>query len=489
MAIETSLLLAALPSLEHSSWCVCSRSTDLLQATIDCSFRTARLALTLTFPGSCHRGFTPYILYVTAVQASRSMPPARTHNAQGRQKSCSQCVKGKRKCDTGQPRCARCSRRGLSCVYPQQPSQQRATPTLDEFFNQHDEAAVVANEPLHSNVALSPFNLVEELHATAPNDQLFDFDLSSAVTSLSSLENLAGTWNDEATMVVPHNFYNSAKPLSFSWADLDSLAKSRVGYAMDQLKLAPKTIVEANATLWSHAALYDEYMPRPMQDAQAACALYNAKNKVNADFVNRHIMNRVEELLVTPIPSAAAEVAAHAHALMLYQIMFVFGGDICLHSHIEALLPHLEEVGSTLLDLCRQEVDPTGTLPLYPSTIAQNAWRFYILRETLRRIVLSLYQFLAICHLLLGRRDTCAPDLARGHTVTLSAHLWRAGSAFDFAVAWNTKKHFVVRDLDFTEVLRDAQPDDVDEFGKTMLVGLQGVDDVKGWFYTRGGTF
>ena len=71
--------------------------------------------------------------------------------------------------------------------------------------------------------------------------------------------------------------------------------------------------------------------------------------------------------------------------------------------------------------------------------------------------------------------------------MTFSAQLWRAKSAFDFALAWNKKQHFLVCDLDFTEVLRDAQPDDIDDFAKTMLVGLQGIDDVKGWLYNRGG--
>jgi hypothetical protein len=258
---------------------------------------------------------------------------------------------------------------------------------------------------------------------------------------------------------------------------------------MDQLKLAPQTIVGANSTLWSHAALYDEYMPRTMQDAQAACALFNAKNNTNTNFVIRHITKRVEELLATPIPTATVEVAARAHALLLYQIIFVFGADVRLHSNISALFPHLEEVGSALLEICKNVVDPTGPLPLYPCTTAWNAWRSFILRETLRRTVLSLYQFLAICHLLLGQRDTCTPSLARGNRVTLSTHLWRAESAFDFAVAWNERKHFVVCDLDFAEVLSDAKPDDLDEFAKSMLVGLQGVDDVKGWYYMRGGTF
>jgi hypothetical protein len=342
---------------------------------------------------------------------------------------------------------------------------------------------------VETDVALTPFHS-EELHrASTLDDQFLDFDFPTAVTSLSSLEYLTGPSNDLGTQIVPHILYNSVKATSSSWTNIDSVAKSRVGYVMKQLKLAPETIVKTNATLWSHTALYDEYMPRPMQDAQAACALYNARNDINADFITRHITSRVEELVTTTMPTSHIDVAARAHALMLYQVMFVFGGDVRLHCHIEALLPYIEEVGVALLGLCRQEGDPTGTLPLYPSTIARDTWRLFILRETLRRTVLSLHQFVALCHLLLGRRDSCAPGLEQGIKVTLSAQLWRAESAFDFAVAWNERKHFVVHDLDFAEVLRDAQPGDIDDFAKTMLVGLQGIDDINGWFYTRGGTF
>ena len=54
-------------------------------------------------------------------------------------------------------------------------------------------------------------------------------------------------------------------------------------------------------------------------------------------------------------------------------------------------------------------------------------------------------------------------------------------------MAWNDKNHFLVKELDFTEVLRVAQPDDLDVFANMMLVGLQGIDDVRGWYHTRGG--
>ena len=73
--------------------------------------------------------------------------------------------------------------------------------------------------------------------------------------------------------------------------------------------------------------------------------------------------------------------------------------------------------------------------------------------------------------------------------VTLSANLWKAVSAFDFAVAWNERQHYLVKDFDFTELLENARPDDIDMFGRMLLTGVRGIDDVKGWFHTRGGVF
>ncbi len=148
---------------------------------------------------------------------------------------------------------------------------------------------------------------------------------------------------------------------------------------------------------------------------------------------------------------------------------------------------HLEEIGYSLLDLSGQQTDPFDALPLYPSTEACAAWKSYIYRETLRRTVLSLYQFVAICRVLSGRLEHCASRLSRGNIVTVSAHLWQAESAFDFALAWNSQEHFLIHDLDFTELLKNGRSEDVDEFTKTMLVGLHGVDNVRGWLYTKGG--
>ena len=60
-----------------------------------------------------------------------------------------------------------------------------------------------------------------------------------------------------------------------------------------------------------------------------------------------------------------------------------------------------------------------------------------------------------------------------------------APSAFDFAVAWNGEDHLFVEDLEF-DGLKCAKADNIDAFGRMVMVSLMGIDDVRGWFYMRG---
>lgn len=58
----------------------------------------------------------------------------------------------------------------------------------------------------------------------------------------------------------------------------------------------------------------------------------------------------------------------------------------------------------------------------------------------------------------------------------------------DFAIAWKEKKHFVVTKHGFNEVLRDAAADDIDLFGRMLVVGALGIDEARLWFYNKGGS-
>jgi hypothetical protein len=411
----------------------------------------------------------------------------RTTNSQGRQKSCSECAKAKRKCGLEQPHCARCTRQHLSCIYPPRPGAQAAIPPTN--------AAEVPTDMVFPQPPAGITDLVNDgvefdfdLPAMPTNStaEILDFDFCTGANSLDALSEMLASQSNQ----INHTALQAVsapvrKP--FTSAHLSPYAKSRVEYSFEHIKLAPKMMVEQACTPWSHPMLYEEYMPRSLQDAHAACALYITMNDVNSEHVARYITSRAQELVTSATPITPIEILAHTQALMLYQAMLLSSGGIRLWALADTLLPYLEDMGAALLPIAAEESEIPETIPLYPSTVARTAWKSYIFRESARRTVLCAYHIAIMWTLFSGQFKTCSRDHSLRNLVSLSAHLWRATNPFDFAMAWNDKNHFLVKELDFTEVLRIAQPDDLDVFANMMLVGLQGIDDVRGWYHTRGG--
>ncbi|KAF2133285.1 hypothetical protein P153DRAFT_282877 [Dothidotthia symphoricarpi CBS 119687] len=328
------------------------------------------------------------------------------------------------------------------------------------------------------------FDLDTDHIPIACNTELLDFDLSAEIGSLGSLNAFLQKPAHSEDQIAPRSLVGQP----FCATDLAPSINSRMGYAIEQLKLVPKMMVDTNATPWSHPMLYNAQMPRYFQDVRAACALYIAMNNTNTEFVKNYIILRVEELTASSISTAPADLLTRAHALMLYQLMLMFGGDMSHNGLAETLLPHMEQAGESLLGCASQQVDPTDPVPLYPSVAARSAWTSFIFRESVRRTILAIFHLISLCRLRRGQVTLCPYSISQNNKVTISAHLWFAKDAVDFAVAWNEKNHFLVKELDFTDVLRDAGFDDLDIFAKIILVGLQGIDDVKGWLYMRGGT-
>ncbi|OAL00325.1 hypothetical protein IQ06DRAFT_143530 [Phaeosphaeriaceae sp. SRC1lsM3a] len=413
------------------------------------------------------------------------MPPdrSRSANTQGRQKSCFECAKGKRKCDLGNPSCARCSKQRLRCTYPQSLSQAKTAPA---DTNENNDLGISDDFQLPMNLDdIDPASF--SMGFDVPPLPVAEFDIDIGISNLESLNQMLYNSPDAEDRLALERAYSGIEK-SFSIAYIAPFAKSRVRWSIEQLKLVPKSIVKQGSTPWQHPMLYQEYMPRCLQDAYGACALYIAKNDDNEDFVTRFLKDRSEEVCLDERPQQPVEILSRAHALMLYQIMLVFGGDIRLYSQAERLLPCLEETGLALIGLCNEQVDTSGSVPLYPMAVARASWNAYIFRESLRRTVLCLFQLITMCNLLRGQLKSCSTHLGLGGKLTISAQLWNAKTAFDYALAWNNRRHFLVNELDFTEVLKEAMPEDIDTIGKMMMIGLQGEDDIRGWFYTRGGS-
>lgn len=206
----------------------------------------------------------------------------------------------------------------------------------------------------------------------------------------------------------------------------------------------------------------------------------------NSAFVLRHVISRSEELLASPEPTAPLEILSRTQALLLYAIILFFDGDIGARFRADAVMDRLEDWGRSLQPLTSEDaLPPTTKLLYYPTTASNIAWKIWTLRESARRTFVACFFFLSAYHLMKGNYEYCRNHVARTITFTASAHLWSASTLQDFTACWNEKAHFVVRNLDFEEVIGCASADDLDAFGKMLLIAYMGEDASRDWFYIR----
>jgi hypothetical protein len=216
-----------------------------------------------------------------------------------------------------------------------------------------------------------------------------------------------------------------------------------------------------------------------------------SKNEANAAVIMALFDARIIDLISTPEPTTTIELLARVQALILYQVMRLFDGDIRSQATAGALFTSLESSVLTLLSHLNLPLpsDSIEPMPLFIDAV-HGFWGSWVLQESARRTVLLAFFFMQIYKVLQGTPGlVCDGKLGIQHSWYLSSHLWSAQSAFDFAVAWAEKPHYVVGNLDFSWVLTSAQPEDLDIFGKMLLVTLLGIDTTKTWFYRRGAIF
>lgn len=200
---------------------------------------------------------------------------------------------------------------------------------------------------------------------------------------------------------------------------------------------------------------------------------------------------KIKDIISTPEPTEIFEKLARVHALILYQIMRLFDGDIRSHATADSLFATLNSSVRSLLDNLHLPL-PSDSLAPLPVSIDEviDFWHSWVVQESARRTVLLSFYFMQIYKVLQGNVPLhCDGKLGLHHSWYLSAHLWNAQSAFDFAVAWAEKPHFVMLNLDFEWALTSAQPEDLDSFGRMLLVTILGIDSTRAWFHGRGAIF
>ncbi|KAL3465061.1 hypothetical protein BJX64DRAFT_297800 [Aspergillus heterothallicus] len=407
-------------------------------------------------------------------------------NPPPRRKSCEACRAAKRRCDLALPACFRCTRRNVACVYPGLPPPE-LMPEMLALFNQPEMA-----EP-----CVAEFSF--DTHTPPTFESLL---LETPTPPIQPSPSPLETLSQNKTVSITHpEGYEITHVKTNPHAPLSEIMASRFQYAIDTLSDTPRMMVVENQTPWSHRELYRDGMPKVMQDAYACCALYITKNPINAPVITSHIHTRHQELIVSPLPTSTPDLLAHTHALLIYRIMHLFDPDLhaaLTTSPFDTLsITALESAASLLFS--STHFPPEETLPsekllnntsILPTTLGSTMhfWHLWIAEESARRTILFIFYFLQIVRLLRGERNLlCDGKLGLLHSWYSSAYLWEAASALDFAVAWAEREHYIVRNVDFSKLLREASPGDVDCFGRMLLVTSQGVDRIREWFAVRGG--
>ncbi|KAK4194615.1 hypothetical protein QBC40DRAFT_290408 [Triangularia verruculosa] len=452
-----------------------------------------------------------------------------------RRKSCSACIKAKRRCTQESPACQRCTQRSLVCQYPDgrpskrprppsTPSESRSLPGLPSALPTPGPSWDFSVWE-HTSIDTASQELVDP-HATLPDAldccDLFNFDDLGPITegpqavtddTVQTIQDLpsqpsdfgSGTARIIYDLIVPGPPASLSKPAAVAWA-----FKNRLNFALDKIRDAPRQMVCENQTPWSHPCLYEHSMPQSMQDAYSSCALHLSKNPVNTEIITRNIETRITALLSTPLPIAPVELLARVQSLLLYQIIRVLDNSYMSFSAINnttaaleeaafALMPHISFEEGTFDLPSSHPLQPPGPqqplaksdeilLPLHPLSTTRQFWTTWIFQESARRTFLIVFFFVQIYRLLKGEVPTqCDGKLGMNSSFTLGERVWNARDPLAFGVEWGKGRRWAVKNANFKDVLGKARGEDVDVFSKMVLTSFWGIDETKGWLMSVGG--
>lgn len=397
------------------------------------------------------------------------MPPSR-------RKSCLSCVQSKRKCDKSLPKCHRCVAKKIDCEYNSRylGQLQQTTPTnVDENI----ELAELVVDQQSSNWELqrSPRLSVPSILSSYANEGFLDF--SNIPISMPSIPQ-----NGFPSSAVIQDIVTRPDPDNIDRIISDTTAQARVEFAAKRLALVPKTFSEQGQTMFIHRILFQERSSLALQDALSACALYCLKNKENQVLVFRNLEQRRERLIATTdmLLASKVDLLEALQALILYQIIRLFDGDIRLRAQAEADEPVLIMWAAHLKLLTHQVRRPPPGLAeatLLPESTSTE-WRHWIIEESSRRTVIIAFMLKGIYNFLKLGYDT-EQDLRISFTA--QAALWNSQSEFNWRKSQSEREPLEVWVPYWDETIAKAKPGDFEELGVLTMAMLKGIEATREW--------
>jgi Fungal Zn(2)-Cys(6) binuclear cluster domain len=392
-----------------------------------------------------------------------------------RQKSCEQCVGSKRQCDRGSPKCSRCTVKGLHCLYKSAPPTQSAE--VEHF-------APLSNgqfDGVFPNIGITQAPSLDNMFSEGAGIQTLStpmplhISLPDVSMSMVDAENLA---IDGDLFTAFNNYAVSNRRDPFA-CEIGVMDRPRIRFLIRQMKQYPHLLVQNGKAPFIHLQASYPLIPPALQDAISASALYLSKNEKNEAMVWDIVSAKVTALM-EPRPSwSVAEHLSCLQALVIYQIIRLFDGDIRARSDAEST----EDI---LVDWTDRLVLRTGA-NTSQGTVISNTWENWVFEEVVSRTIIVSRMVQAM--FMIVKQGFCTlVEAVTELSFTAQRALWHAPTAVHWQQACKQNRRFYLHKMDFGELMEKGDLSEVDELGVLMLVCYKGVDGVNEWIVKKGGT-
>lgn len=260
--------------------------------------------------------------------------------------------------------------------------------------------------------------------------------------------------------------------------DPDTKLYARVEYCAGRLSLLPEFFATTGQTMFIHRQTFQAINSPILQQAMSVCALYTMRTPASQSIVHQVLQYNVQHLLATTDPTSArnTDLLAALQALLLYQLMRLFDGDIRLRASAEADEATTVLWASELRTRTCAHDQPQR--PVASFSDDSKDWAVWLFSEGIRRTVVTTFLLRGVYNYL--KTGTDSPTVV-GVYFTVQERLWNAQSEVGWSIAKHERLELQVLVSEWDEVLALAGPEDIEELGVLIMSMLWGLRATRTW--------
>ena len=386
-----------------------------------------------------------------------------------RRKACAACVKAKRRCSLALPSCSRCIEKGQACQYGN-------VPAITTMRGRDDDFSFLHARRLIGNVDMTFADFEPGgMWSSLGGDMVLEGD-SQLVLS----QELAPPGPPEVAREDVYEYRTILeRPEDLAVSGEICYARSR--WTTQRLKTWLKIFHEKGTNSFIHLQRCPGNVREVMTDLMSACALYTSRNQRTERLAFDDISRKVERLKLQGARgfSTPFEAVTCLQALIMYQIIRLFDGDIMLRAGAEndenVVREWTFKVAKYLKDVSKESNSNSEEYLNNPPT-----WTSWIFDEAVRRTILASYILQSTYSFLRHGNDRFHCAILR-LSLTAQSRLWYAATEFQFRQAWYETEHLTLRVIEWDDVIGKAQPDDLDDISVVIFGCHKGLDPLMQW--------